>query len=52
MDIIHNTTDVQPESILMLLKSMLHEKRIESYNIYRMNSGLTFIDILCLGGIT
>jgi len=45
-DIIHNTQEVQPESILTFLKTMLKEKSTERYNTNGMNSSLTFIDIL------
>jgi len=46
MDIIHNTQDMQTESTLTFLKSILKEKSTERYNIYHMNSSLTFVDIL------
>jgi len=46
MDIIHNTQDVETESTLTFLNSMLKEKRTERYNTYSMQSSLIFIDIL------
>jgi len=45
-DIIHNTQDMQTESTLTFLQSMLKEKSTDRYNIYRMNSSLTFVDTL------